>query len=53
MNDTSFINITGISVDNMIYFVAITMEKFTGNDMTEYINIRNKSKYYFITLVQN
>ena len=53
INDTIFINITDITVDNMIYFVAIMVENFIGNDMTEYINIRNESKYYFISLVQN
>ena len=51
INNTLFINITYISVDNMIYFVAIMVENFIGNDMTEYINIRNESKYYFISLV--
>ena len=49
MNDTLLINITDISVDNMIYYVAIVVENFIGNDMTEYINIRNESKYYFIS----
>ena len=53
MNDTLFINITDISVDNMIYFVSIMVENFIGNDTTEYINIRNESKDYFILLVQN
>ena len=51
MNDTLFINITDISVDNRIYFIAIMVENFIGNDMTEYINIKNESKHYFILLV--
>ena len=49
INDTLFINITDISFDKMIYFVAIMIENFIGNDMTEYINIRNDSKYYSIS----
>ena len=48
INDTLFINITDISFDNRIYFVAIMVENFIGNDMTEYINIRNESKYYLV-----
>ena len=52
MNDTLFINITDILVDNRVYFVGIMVENFIGNDTTEYINIRNESKYYFIFLVQ-
>ena len=52
MNDTLFINITDILVDNMIYFVAIIVENFIGNDTTEYINIRNESMLllYIISL---
>ena len=51
INDSLFINLTDISVDNMIYFVAIMVENFIGNDMTEYINIRNESINYFILLI--
>ena len=51
INDTLFINITDISVDNMIYFISIMVENFIGNGITEYINIKNESKYYFILLV--
>ena len=48
INDTLFINITDISFDNRIYFIAIMVENLIGNDMAEYINIRNESNYYFV-----